>query len=78
MPEEKSTRTFFDLGAKLSYNVRISHATSRELSCGMKNIFDSYQPDLDYGKFKDSAYIYGPAMPRMFFFGIKFKMYASP
>jgi outer membrane receptor for ferrienterochelin and colicins len=37
----------------------------------VKNIFDAYQPDIDLGAGRDSAYIYGPSMPRTYFFGVK-------
>ena len=32
---------------------------------------DSYQKDLDKGPDRDSAYVYGPALPRTFFFNIE-------
>ena len=41
---------------------------------GVKNIFDAYQKDLDYGAFKDADYVYGPSLPRMYFVGIKFSI----
>ena len=59
------------MGARLSYVVRASGNLSVEFSGGMKNIFDSYQKDLDYGPLKDAAYIYGPSLPRTVFFGVK-------
>lgn len=33
--------------------------------------FNAYQSDFDKGKDCDSAYIYGPAMPRSWFVGVK-------
>lgn len=45
-----------------------------ELSAGVKNIFNSYQKDLDFGPLKDAGYVYGPALPRMFFAGLKLTM----
>lgn len=69
--KEKDTPSFFDMGARLSYVVRTSGNLSVEFSGGMKNIFDSYQKDLDYGPLKDAAYIYGPSLPRTVFFGVK-------
>jgi outer membrane receptor for ferrienterochelin and colicins len=38
---------------------------------GIENIFNSYQNDFDKGVFRDSKYIYGPALPRSFFVGLK-------
>lgn len=70
----KRTPSFFDLGFKLSYDIRLSRSITLQINCGVKNCFDSFQNDLDYGAFKDSGYIYGPAMPRTVFFGAKFTM----
>ena len=69
--KEKTTRDFIDLGAKFSYNFKLGTATNLELNCGVKNILDAYQKDLDYGPLKDATYVYGPSMPRMFFVGMK-------
>jgi outer membrane receptor for ferrienterochelin and colicins len=71
---ETVTPRFFDAGAKLSYDFRLSPSTELQLNCGVKNIFDSYQRDIDYGAGKDAAYVYGPMFPRMFFVGAKFSM----
>jgi outer membrane receptor for ferrienterochelin and colicins len=68
------TPAFFDLGAKLAYHVHLGGTMELELSGGVKNIFDSFQRDLDAGQRKDAAYVYGPSFPRMLFFGIKFGM----
>jgi outer membrane receptor for ferrienterochelin and colicins len=68
---EKRTPNFFDLGMKLSYHFHLSKTTELELNGGVKNIFDSFQKDLDAGQMKDAAYIYGPSYPRMIFFGAK-------
>jgi outer membrane receptor for ferrienterochelin and colicins len=68
---EKRTPNFFDLGMKLSYHFHLSKTTELELNAGLKNIFDSFQKDLDAGQMKDAAYVYGPSFPRMVFFGIK-------
>ena len=66
------TPDFWDMGLRLSYNFRLTDKLGLELNVGVKNIFDSYQKDLDFGIDKDPAYIYGPTMPRTFFFGVKF------
>lgn len=71
---ERMTSDFFDLGTKLAYNFRLSKSVNLELNCGVKNIFDSYQKDLDRGPLKDAGYVYGPALPRMYFVGVKFTM----
>ena len=72
--KEKNTPDFWDMGIKLAYNFKIGTATYLEVSTGVKNIFNAYQKDLDYGALKDASYVYGPALPRMYFCGIKFSM----
>lgn len=64
------SKPFFDTGAKLSYQYRFNGA-SIQLYSGIKNIFNSYQKDFDYGIERDPGYVYGPGLPRMIYFGIK-------
>ncbi|MDR0507477.1 MAG: TonB-dependent receptor, partial [Dysgonamonadaceae bacterium] len=71
---EKNTPDFFDMGVKLSYHFHLGKASELEINGGVKNIFDSFQKDMDYGQMKDAAYTYGPASPRMFFVGMKVSM----
>ena len=68
---EVRTPTFFDCGAKLSYTFRLTNLINLEVNAGVKNIFDAYQQDVDLGAGRDSAYIYGPSLPRTYFFGVK-------
>jgi outer membrane receptor for ferrienterochelin and colicins len=71
---EKNTPAFFDMGAKLSYHFHLGKTVELEVNGGVKNLFDSFQKDLDSGQMKDAAYVYGPAFPRMVFFGVKVGM----
>lgn len=71
---EVVTPSFLDLGFKLSYTFRLSDMLNLELNAGVKNLFDAYQRDIDLGSGRDSAYIYGPNMPRTYFVGIKLSM----
>ncbi len=71
---EKNTPDFFDLGIRFSYLFRLSASVGLELSAGVKNILNSYQDDLDFGPMKDAGYVYGPALPRMYFVGLKLTM----
>ena len=71
---EKLTPDFFDMGMKLSYHFHLGKVTELELNGGVKNIFNSFQRDMDYGQGKDASYVYGPATPRLFFLGVKFSM----
>lgn len=69
---EVKTPSFWDMGAKISYNFKLSKYLGFELSGGIKNILDSYQDDIDKGVDRDSKYIYGPNAPRTVFIGLKF------
>lgn len=71
---DELTPQFFDAGLKLSYTFSLSDTINLEINGGMKNIFDSYQNDIDRGPFRDSVYVYGPMLPRTYFFGLKFTM----
>ena len=71
---EVVTPSFWDFGVKLGYTFRLSDTLRLELNAGVKNIFDSFQRDIDMGAGRDSAYIYGPALPRTYFVGIKLSM----
>ena len=71
---EVRTESFWDFGCKLGYTFALSKLLSLELNVGVKNIFDSYQNDIDTGAGRDSSYIYGPSLPRTYFFGVKLSM----
>lgn len=70
----EKTGQFFDANIKLNYDLTISGNYVLQLSCGVQNIFQSYQKDFDKGKDRDSGYIYGPGLPRSWFVGLKIKM----
>jgi len=61
---------FFDLGVRLSYDIRINGATL-QLFAGAKNIFNAYQSDFDIGENRDPGYMYGPNQPRAIYFGLR-------
>jgi outer membrane receptor for ferrienterochelin and colicins len=71
---ETMTPDFFDLGMQCSYHSHLGAATKMELNGGVKNIFDSFQQDLDYGQTKDATYVYGPATPRQIFLSLKLSL----
>ncbi len=68
------TPSFWDMGMRLKYTFRLSKQMRLELNAGVKNLFDSYQKDIDRGVGKDAAYIYGPTVPRTYFIGAKFAL----
>ena len=63
---------FYDINLKLSQHIDITDNFQMNLYAGIQNIFNAYQDDFDTGATRDSDYIYGPAQPRTFFFGIRF------
>ena len=68
---EVTTPSFLDMGFKLSYTINLTDLIRLEFNGGIKNLFDAYQSDIDMGAGRDSAYIYGPSLPRTYFFGVK-------
>jgi outer membrane receptor for ferrienterochelin and colicins len=68
--EFKTTRTFSEVNCKIGRTFA-SKLFNMEVYGGLKNIFNSYQNDFDLGKNRDSNYVYGPAMPRTIFVGLK-------
>ncbi len=65
------TPSFFELGTKIGYTLKVLNASDLELYVGMNNLFDSFQKDFDLGAGRDSAYIYGPMQPRTGYAGFK-------
>ena len=72
--EEVVSPTFFDMGIKLAYEIPLYRLYSLEINAGVKNIFNSFQQDIDKGIDRDAGYIYGPSLPRTYFFGLNFKL----
>lgn len=66
----EKTPSFADVNLKASYDFRLK-GIGMQLSTGVKNVFDSYQKDLDKGALRDAGYVYGPSLPRSFFVGLK-------
>jgi outer membrane receptor for ferrienterochelin and colicins len=67
----EKTPSFADINLKATYDFRLN-GIAMQLNGGIKNIFNSYQKDLDKGAMRDAGYVYGPALPRSFFVGVKF------
>ena len=65
------TRDFWDLNLKIAYDFKIFNSITLQLNAGVQNMLNSFQKDFDSGADRDSGYIYGPTLPRSFFFGIK-------
>ena len=72
--EEVTTPSFWNLGIRLAYDVHLYKQYCLEISCGVKNILDQYQRDIDQGENRDANYIYGLTTPRMYFVGLALKL----
>ena len=67
-----TSKAFSELGLKTSYTFGLKNTAAKlEIFGGVKNVLDAYQTDFDSGKNRDSNYVYGPAMPRTAFLGLK-------
>lgn len=69
--EMTHSRSFMELNSKLSYDFHIGGNLVLQLNCGVQNIANAFQRDLDRGAYRDSGYFYGPTQPRTYFAGIK-------
>lgn len=59
------------MGIKGAYDFKLYRSFSLQLNAGAQNILNSFQTDFDSGADRDSGYMYGPPLPRAFFFGVK-------
>lgn len=67
-----NTPTFSEINSKIGYTIpSMKYDMSFEIYGGLKNMLNQYQNDFDIGKNRDSNYIYGPAIPRTVFIGLK-------
>lgn len=70
-PKMEHTRSFFELGTKLSYTFKLKKNLNLQLNGGVQNILNAFQRDLDKGPDRDSTYFYGPTQPRTYYVGLK-------
>lgn len=72
--EEVLTDRFFELGAKIAFRLHLYKQYELELNCGVKNVLNQFQRDLDKGINRDASFIYGPAQPRTWFVGLNLEL----
>ena len=68
---EINTPAFFDFGLRAAYTFDLRDNISLQLNAGVRNVFNSFQREFDYGKLRDPDFIFGPALPRTFFVGMR-------
>ncbi|MBQ6748583.1 MAG: TonB-dependent receptor, partial [Paludibacteraceae bacterium] len=71
---EVTVPPFWDLGIRLAYDVHLYKHYCLEIACGVKNILDQFQRDIDRGENRDASYIYGPSVPRTYFASVALKL----
>lgn len=64
------TPSFYELGVKASYVFHLMNASKLNLYVGANNLLNAFQKDYDVNGFRNSAYIYGPSLPRTYYIGI--------
>ena len=52
-----NTDRFFEMGLKVAYEIHLYNNYQLELNCGVKNMFDEFQRDIDRGMNRDASYI---------------------
>jgi outer membrane receptor for ferrienterochelin and colicins len=72
--EEVKTPSFWDFGIRLAYDIHLYKHYCLEIGCGVKNILDQFQRDIDQGENRDANYIYGPSVPRTYFVSLALKL----
>ena len=70
-PRTFKTPAFFEMGARVAYNIPLYKTYTLQLHAGVQNMFNAFQDDFDRGPSRDSAYIYGPGSPRCWYAGMK-------
>ena len=70
-PVAMNTPKFMELNMKLAYDFPIYKYLTLQVNGGIQNITNAYQKDFDKGWNRDSAYIYGPSLPRSYYVGVK-------
>lgn len=70
-PELLDSDPFLDINLKASYHFNLAKDLNLELSGGVRNVLNSYQPEFDSGPQRDSDFIYGPMAPRTVFLSVK-------
>jgi outer membrane receptor for ferrienterochelin and colicins len=68
--ELKRSEYFFEFDIALSKKLNLFSSLNTSITFGVKNLFNAYQRDLDYGHQRDPAYVYGPSLPRSFYLNV--------
>ncbi len=64
------TTDFLTLDMNVMRRIELAGEREIRLTLGARNLTNEFQPDLDQGPNRDSAYVYGPRFPRQVFLGV--------
>ncbi len=78
IPEDRleTSKTFFELNVGIEYTFKLDKNDKEDgltIFAGVKNVLNSFQDDFDEGIERDAGYVYGPRIPRTYYFGSKIK-----
>jgi outer membrane receptor for ferrienterochelin and colicins len=62
------TLVTFDVGLNKTWEIGKGRTVTANL--GVRNLFNTFQNDLDQGAFRDPTFVYGPRQPRLFYAGL--------
>jgi len=65
------TNSFADLSLNVSYHFDLGKDVKLQFDCGLKNMLNSFQDDMDRGPYRDAGWVYGPINPRTIYLGVK-------
>lgn len=69
-----TSKPFSEFSLNLGYTIQPKKQQSAiELYGGVRNLFNAFQDEFDIGKNRDSNFVFGPALPRTFYIGVKLK-----
>jgi outer membrane receptor for ferrienterochelin and colicins len=67
----RQTPWFFDLSLHVRAQRIIGESYTVTPLAGVRNVFNSYQRDLQRGAARDAGYVYGPSLPRSVYVGVQ-------
>jgi len=70
-PRMEKSDSYMEMDLGLKYTIFAKSDSKFEISTGVKNIFDSFQDNLDIGPTRDPAFVYGPSLPRTIYLGVE-------
>jgi len=67
----KESDVFLQADVGMTIQLPLNQGINTKIHIGLKNLFNAYQKDLDFGRDRDPGYVYGPTLPRTVHLGIE-------